>query len=566
MISPRLRPLLLILAVFTAVSIGLAMPARAADQPAKVLVLPFKMNAQQDMTFLQQGIQDMLVSRLSWENKVLVLPKGQARQVFDQFKGVVDESVAKKLASDLGADYVMFGSVTVLGQSVSLDAKMLDAKGQAAPISAFAQSPNMDGVIPRVNQFAEEVNAKVFGRGTVAAAPAAAPAEQEELPTYRRHPDYLLTGREGQTLSPLNPNFLSVPGAMNDQGFWRSPTLPIVITGLVMGDVDGDGRSEMVYTSRNSVYVARIEQDSFTRVAKYDGKTTDNFVTVDLADVNGNGVPEIFISNQQRFDAKSLVLEMRDGQLAIVEKDMPYYLRVVDMPSGRRLLGQRSGIGELFYGGIFEMGFSKGKYTQMTPVNLPGFINVLNFSLADLTGSGLENLVYIDHREMMVVSSRGGQRQWRGQDYFANTMNYLQAPAGRMGSSNQIDEAPEKYYVPARLLITDLDEDGKKEMIVAKNEFSYTPMFERLRSFERGNIQSLGFSQMAVRQNWHSRDLPGTLVDYQINDYNNDGKRDLVVAVNVSTGEGLSDARSNIVAYELASPEEMKKAAETQDK
>ena len=75
----------------------------------------------------------------------------------------------------------------------------------------------------------------------------------------RRHPDYLLTGEEGRNLSPLNPNFIAAVGAEEKEGsFWRSPSIPIAIVGMDIGDVDGDGKNEMVFSSRNTLYVAPV--------------------------------------------------------------------------------------------------------------------------------------------------------------------------------------------------------------------------------------------------------------------------------------------------------------------
>ena len=70
----------------------------------------------------------------------------------------------------------------------------------------------------------------------------------------------------------------------------------------------------------------------------------------------------------------------------------------------------------------------------------------------------------------------------------------------------------------------------------------------------------MSFDELAVRENWHSRKLPGFLVDYQVKDYDNDGKLDLIVAANTKYGEGMVSSRSTIVAYQLASPEEIRKA------
>ncbi|MBF0530926.1 MAG: hypothetical protein HQK55_16995, partial [Deltaproteobacteria bacterium] len=72
-------------------------PGQAADPAKKVIVLPFKMNAAQDTTYLQQGIQDMLISRLEWPDRVSVASKAESKTAFDKLKGNVDQTGAMDL-------------------------------------------------------------------------------------------------------------------------------------------------------------------------------------------------------------------------------------------------------------------------------------------------------------------------------------------------------------------------------------------------------------------------------------------------------------------------------------
>jgi len=559
--------------LFVFLSVALAVAGVAGQSlgqagPSKVLILPFNINAPQDMTYLQQGIMDMLGSRLSWEDKVMVLPAAQARQAFEQVQGRVDEQTARELGRNLGADYILFGSVTVLGQNISLDARLLDFKQARPAVSVFTQAERLDGVIPKVNQFAEEINVKVFGREASVKEARPKPQPEEPVPAYRRHPDYLLTGMAGQSVSPINPNFLAAPGSDTEGGFWRSPSFPLAIVGLDVGDVDGDGRNEIVYASQNTVFVARIENDVFQRLVKYDGIVNDRFLTVDIADINGNGVPEIFISNQRRFEAKSLVLEFKGGRLVPLVKDAPWYYRVVDLPEGRTLLGQRGGMGDLFHGNIHRMKFSGGDYVPQAPFNLPEGINIFNFTLAELGESGKDHLIVINKDEHLVVMSRSGQQIWKSREYFNGTYNYLSSPTGGMENLDFYPKntAPIRDYIPSRILVVDLNEDGKKEIIVANNEASHSRLMERWRGFDRGSIISLSFNQMSMRENWRSRPLPGALSDYHIADYNNNGRKDLIVAVITAAGEGILESRSTIAGYELASPEELRKVEAEQEK
>ena len=151
--------------------------APAVAAPARVAILPFDVNAEKDMTFLQEGILDMLGSRLAWRDKVEVISENETKAALASVDGFDGESRALLVGGKLQADFVLFGSLTVFGESVSIDAKMADVSGQQPPLPFFAQTRGMGEVIPQINQFATNINATVFGRD-VAQRPAARAASR----------------------------------------------------------------------------------------------------------------------------------------------------------------------------------------------------------------------------------------------------------------------------------------------------------------------------------------------------------------------------------------------------
>ena len=167
------------------------------------------------MTFLQEGILDMLGSRLTWRDRVEVINKSETKAALASVEGFDGQSRALLVGGKLQADFVLFGSLTVFGESVSIDAKMVDVSGQQAPLPFFAQTRGMGEVIPQINQFATTINATVFGRavaqrpvaapqlqaGTVPATGVQQPAQQAYDP--RMHPEKLLQlGAQGESQAP----------------------------------------------------------------------------------------------------------------------------------------------------------------------------------------------------------------------------------------------------------------------------------------------------------------------------------------------------------------------------
>ena len=554
--------------------------AATAGAAQRVLVLPFNMKTPQDLNYLQQGIMDMLTSRLDWPGQVEVIPKAEAMSLFRKAAGGVDEATARRFAQSLGVDYVVFGSVTSAESGINLDASMISLKSGPAPVNLISQAPSLDSVIPKVTEFAQNINTTVFKRSATASAPTAQPqakgqpspgASKQPVAAQRRHPDYVLTGEEGDRLSAVNPNFIAAIGGEEKEGaVWRSPSLPVFITGLDVADLDGDGKNETVYTSRSSVYVARMENGVLRRLTMFEGPAGDNILSVDVADINGNGRPEIFVSNQRDTAAKSYVFEFANNRLTPILKDVPYYFRVMKLQNGPTLLGQRGADDNYFQGDVQTMTYSGGQYKPGGSAGIPKTINVFQFTLANLTGTGKEFLVSVKSKDnVLKVQTRNGNDLWSSEASYAGTGIYMRAGLSITDGNTTFYETTDdkRLYIPSRLLTADLNGDGIDEIIVAKNDRpGVSDMFDRWRTYSHGEVDSLSYTQMGMKENWRSRRLPGPIIDYQIKDFNNDGRPDLVVAVVLEVGRGMVDSRSVIVSYELASPEEIKAAEKKRDK
>lgn len=108
--------------------------------PKTVAVLPFTMNSPQDLTFLRNGLFSMLSSRLSDPGKVDVLDRATVDDALTGRPGDLTQDSARNIGEQLGADYVLFGSLTHFGESVSLDAAMVDITGDKPALTFLSRA------------------------------------------------------------------------------------------------------------------------------------------------------------------------------------------------------------------------------------------------------------------------------------------------------------------------------------------------------------------------------------------------------------------------------------------
>ena len=216
-------------------------------------IVPFKVNAEKDMSFLRDGVYDMLSTRLTKEGEVEVLNRQTVEKALPATPGPLTEAAGRELGRKLAADYVLFGSLTVLGNGISLDAKVVDVAGAKPTMSFFEQSEDAGGIISRINAMAADVNEKMFGQTTAAAPPAPAPAAAAAAQPQAgppapadpyAHPEKMLkqgTVMGGEGRSP----FVSEDsGREISPQFWKGASFKHAFNGIALGDVDGDGKIE----------------------------------------------------------------------------------------------------------------------------------------------------------------------------------------------------------------------------------------------------------------------------------------------------------------------------------
>ncbi len=176
----------------------------------RIAVLPFEIHAAQDLSYVREGIQDMLSTRLFVPGKITVIDEAKVNQMLSDLKGPLTEAKVREIGQKLGADYVLYGSLTTFGHRASLDAKLIPVKGEKPPLALYADTNSLDDLIPRLSDFAVRAVSYLEGRpmkmatSRVSAPPRAAivPPTTSQTPS----PSPTANISAPQTQAPTNPN------------------------------------------------------------------------------------------------------------------------------------------------------------------------------------------------------------------------------------------------------------------------------------------------------------------------------------------------------------------------
>ena len=529
-------------------------PQAAAAKTQRVAVLPFKINAEKDLSFLRNGIVDMLSSRLSWEDKVVVLSREETAKALETIASPITEGSAREIGTRLGVDYVLFGSLTVFGNSVSIDAKMVDISGSKPPLTFFNQSQQMDQVIPDINLFATDINDKLFGRAMPARQAYAQPQIPQEQSDLRTHPEKMLADGFGgmdeeqpKRVSPGSAFMATQEASGRPAQFWKSQSIKQQIVGIAIGDVDRDGKQETVLVTPNSVEIYRFEKERFYKVNTIAERRLGHIIGVDVADINGNGYPEIFVSSLNPYQKfiKSFVLEFNGQAYTEIVKDSEWYFRVVEHPGrGKILLGQRHKTSSPLSGDIYEMEWKNSEYEPANKLFPAKHANVLGFAFGNAMNDGSEVAVAFDAEDYLRVYDLTGKEIWKDGEHSGGTLQHFEPPG------QNPEDIKDKAYYPMRTRIVDINRDGKNEVITAYNHrlselLSY-------RKFTGGEIEIRSWDGIGLAVHFKTRKLAGFFSDFAVGDFDSDGKNELVAAIVIVTGDTVvTTPKSAVISFEL---------------
>ena len=520
-----------------------------AAEPDRVAIIPFKVNAQEDHTFLQNGIYDMLSSRLARADKVQIIGREETEKAFETVTGPVNELSARETGEKLNADFVLFGSLTIFGNSVSIDVKMADVSGSKPTLAFFDHSQGMDEVIPRINIIASDINKKVFGIKTaVATVPpvSSTPAPESQKRDIHAHPETLLKGSPTKKDSGSTDSspFIIQQRRGEKPMFSKSRNFKMGICGLALGDVDGDDKIETVILSKQKVLILRNENGHFTKIKEISGRKNQKFVSVDVADIKKDGREEIFITcvNTISRSLDSFVLEFDGNDFKTVAKGENWYFRVHKTPDNTPvLLGQKRGISDLFLPGVYQLTWSNNNYESKDKISLPKAITIFGFATGDVMNDGSQAIVTFEEDDRLRIFSQDGEKIWKSDERYGGSKNFLL----------KTPDSDKHIFLPQRVFITDLDRDGNYEVTLVKNHSTTGYLFRRSIVYSGAQIVSLFWDGLGLGLSWSTRKVSGYFSDFAIGDIDNDGKPEIAATVQSNQGSLFKKAKSSIITYDL---------------
>jgi TolB-like protein len=565
--------------IFSFIIILLSASYLWAKDKYTVTILPFSLHSAENIDYVKQGIEEMLTSRISASDKITVTGKGTVLQELKRSKiKEISESNVLNLGKKLNSDYIVWGSITKIGSSISINGKLLDLSNPKSDVGVFTQAQTLDDVIPKINDFSENILRHILGttlQASTPVSPAPTPttsviAPPQAPPAISRESQIIASmksgGKKGGTLtSVINSEYINTPEPINRKEFWMSQKIPTEFKGMAVGDLNNDGTNKIVVIDKNTVYIYQKTEKELKLLEKIKGNSYDNYLAVDVADINGNGTPEIIVTSLNNTLLDSFVLEFKDGKYVKIASDVRWFMRVIETSSGTPLLlCQEYGMNKPFDTPIYEMVWRNGKYVADQKIKIPLGLSIYGLTIDNLGIGGSDKIFALDELDYLYIVQKtdktlgrltsfgfaGEELIWKSDDVYGGSNNYFENMENGANPTETDREREKSAYVNLRLLTYDTNKDGKKELIVVKNLSSVGRIFKHLKLFTSSEIYNLEWDGMGLSENWHTKKINGYVTDYAIKDVDGDGKPEIVLALVQSVGTAVRD-KSVIVIYKL---------------
>ena len=449
----------------------------------KMVFYPTDVSKAGDLSYLRDSVRLMLASRLSASAGVQPLLKNNTK------KGQT-------------ASYVVKSGLVQKKDSVLLYASVLSSENGAQPVAFRAEVKDDTQIMKALDKVVTDINKSFFGgKDTAATTGTGEGNDTRKINFQTPHPDRAIRRNSGYGLSIIqdggNPDS-SVKVEATER--YKSAVLHIETQAMTAGDIDGDSYDEIVVATHAKILIYQLRDGHIRYLDTISLPGGLRVHAINVADLDNNGLMEIYLSSTRDKEPRSFVLEWSPSSgVKWLQKDVHWYIRPLHVPGeGLVLAGQQSGVSGMTQAGIFRMHFQPGKkISEGERLPVPKSVNLFDFVFADLDGDGVAKVVSISRKEELVV-------------FGADLQVLYTSPAGFGGR-----ELGREFTAPIRLVATDFNNDGRDDILIVDNELYSPKIFNKTRLYKNGQVRGLQWDGMGFMEVWHTNLFQNAVIDFQ---------------------------------------------------
>ncbi|BAI81249.1 hypothetical protein DEFDS_1794 [Deferribacter desulfuricans SSM1] len=184
-------------------------------------------------------------------------------------------------------------------------------------------------------------------------------------------------------------------------------------------------KSYYILASNKYVDFFEFNNEDFNKKVSL-GEKFNNIINLDCADVNGNGLDELFITtNDSGNGIKTFIYEYRDNKLELVKSNFPYITRMVLVNGRKYIFVQRLTRTGEFIGKIRKLNY-RGDYIIDKSLDETDGYSIYGFGYGDVNNDKLEEIIRINKKSELEIYDINGNRIFKSSDNYGRSGFYFQ--------------------------------------------------------------------------------------------------------------------------------------------
>jgi hypothetical protein len=338
--------------------------------------------------------------------------------------------------------------------------------------------------------------------------------------------------------------------ALATKDILRSKAIDKTYKSIAVGHVKQDGNIYIAAADKEGVDFYVFTGKEFQPAGDL-GVKFDNIQNVELADMDEDGVDEIFVTElKYNTNISSAIYEYNGSRFAELETNMPYIFRTTHVKGVKSVLAQKISTTGNYIGMVHKLVVSNGVYERGPAVSSSRDVNIYGFGYSDLDNDGTNEVFHIGEDYRLNVYN-GSSLKYTSLEEFGQTPYFfilknevvddeVERKSGK-GEDDPFTFENHKKYIKGRVFV---NSDGN--IYLVQNEKKYK-MLLQAHGYEGSRFAIYRWDGRRISNLWYSDIMEPVISDYYM--YEEFGRTYLFLLRNFSESM-MSGDRSQFIYIE----------------